>query len=82
MLAMQVVDDGVGVSARRSRDRSRGTGLGLANTATRLLHLYGEEHQFETGPRDGGGFAVRLLIPFRLRSAAPEFVEADLVGVK
>jgi signal transduction histidine kinase len=82
MLAMQVVDDGVGASARRSRDRSRGTGLGLANTATRLLHLYGEEHQFETGPRDGGGFAVRLLIPFRLRSAAPDVVEADLVGVE
>jgi signal transduction histidine kinase len=69
MLAMQVVDDGVGATARRSRERSRGTGLGLANTATRLIHLYGDEHQFESGPKDGGGFAVRLLIPFRLRSS-------------
>jgi signal transduction histidine kinase len=68
MLAMQVVDDGVGANARPSRERSRGTGLGLANTATRLIHLYADAHQFEAGPRDGGGFAVKLLIPFRLRT--------------
>jgi len=67
MLAMQVVDDGVGASARKSRDRSRGGGLGLVNTTTRLVHLYGENHQFETGERDGGGFTVKLVIPFRLR---------------
>ena len=69
MLAMQVVDDGVGANARPSRERSRGTGLGLANTATRLIHLYADAHQFEVGPREGGGFAVKLLIPFRLRTA-------------
>jgi len=69
MLAMQVVDDGVGANARKPRERSRGTGLGLANTATRLIHLYADAHQFEAGPRDGGGFAVKLLIPFRLRTA-------------
>lgn len=69
MLAMQVVDDGVGANARRSRERSRGTGLGLANTATRLIHLYADAHQFEAAPREGGGFAVKLLIPFRLRTA-------------
>jgi len=66
---MQVVDDGVGANARRSRERSRGTGLGLANTATRLIHLYADAHQFEAAPREGGGFAVKLLIPFRLRTA-------------
>jgi sensor histidine kinase YesM len=70
MLGVEVLDDGVGPSARRSRERSRGTGLGLANTATRLNHLYGEKHEFETGPREGGGFAVRLVLPFRLRSTA------------
>jgi signal transduction histidine kinase len=71
MLAMQVVDDGVGASSRRPRDRARGTGLGLANTATRLVHLYGDQQQFETGERAGGGFSVKLVIPFRLRSALP-----------
>jgi len=69
-LAMEVLDDGVGPSARRSRDRPRGTGLGLANTATRLNYLYGERHEFETGPREGGGFAVRLVLPYRLRALA------------
>lgn len=69
MLAMQVVDDGVGASARKSRERARGTGLGLANTTTRLAHLYGENHRFETGDREGGGFSVKLVIPFHLRSA-------------
>jgi two-component sensor histidine kinase len=82
MLAIQVVDDGVGASARRSRERSRGSGLGLANTATRLLHLYGEGHQFETGARDGGGFAVKLVIPFRLRLAIPAGAEVDLVAAE
>jgi two-component sensor histidine kinase len=70
MLEVEVLDDGVGPSARRSRERSRGTGLGLANTATRLVHLYGDEHEFETGPRDGGGFAVKLVLPFRLRATS------------
>jgi len=71
-LEIEVLDDGVGPSARRSRERSRGTGLGLANTATRLIHLYGDRHEFQTGPREGGGFAVRLVMPFRLRSIPAE----------
>ena len=71
-LEVEVLDDGVGPSPRRSRERSRGTGLGLANTATRLIHLYGENHEFQAGPREGGGFAVRLVMPFRLRSSPAE----------
>src|SRR5688572_29997785 len=71
-LHIDVVDDGVGPSARRSREKPRGTGLGLANTATRLNHLYGETHRFETGPREGGGFAVKVQIPVKFsdRSAS------------
>lgn len=75
-LEIEVLDDGVGPSARRPRKRARGTGLGLANTATRLIHLYGDRHEFQTGPREGGGFAVRILMPFRLSSSAPESVTA------
>ena len=71
-LEIEVLDDGVGQSARRPRERSRGTGLGLANTATRLIHLYGDRHEFQTGPREGGGFAVRILMPFHLSSSLPE----------
>ncbi|MFL5480943.1 MAG: sensor histidine kinase [Gemmatimonadaceae bacterium] len=70
-LAIAIVDDGVGVRARRSRERSRGSGLGLTNTTTRLMHLYGEHHEFESGPRPEGGYAVRITIPFRLGRLSP-----------
>ena len=71
-LAISILDDGVGVRARRSRERSRGTGLGLTNTTTRLIHLYGENHEFKSGPRDEGGYAVHITIPFKLgRLASP-----------
>jgi len=71
-LVISILDDGVGVRARRSRERSRGTGLGLTNTTTRLIHLYGENHEFKSGPRDEGGYAVHITIPFKLgRLASP-----------
>ena len=70
-LAITIIDDGVGVRARRSRERSRGSGLGLTNTTTRLMHLYGEHHEFESGPRPEGGYAVRITIPFRLGRVSP-----------
>lgn len=71
MLRIDVVDNGVGPGGKRSREKRRGTGLGLANTATRLNHLYGERHVFETGPVQTGGFAVHLSLPLR-HSTAPE----------
>jgi len=70
-LSITILDDGVGVRARRSRVRSRGTGLGLKNTTTRLIHLYGEHHEFESGPREEGGYAVRISIPFKLGRLSP-----------
>ena len=70
-LSITILDDGVGVRARRSRERSRGTGLGLTNTMTRLIHLYGDSHEFESGDRDEGGYAVRITIPFRLGRISP-----------
>ncbi|HUQ98980.1 MAG TPA: histidine kinase [Gemmatimonadaceae bacterium] len=70
-LAISIVDDGVGVRARRSRERSRGTGLGLTNTATRLNHLYGENHEFQSGPQEEGGYSVRITIPFKLGRLSP-----------
>lgn len=68
-ITIHIVDDGVGLSTRRSRERSRGTGLGLANTATRLNHLYKDNHEFETGSAPEGGFAVRLKLPLRMGRA-------------
>jgi LytS/YehU family sensor histidine kinase len=62
-LELWVVDDGVGENPRAShRD-----GVGLGNTRARLRALYGAEHRFEArgGQRNGGGFSVRMEIPFR-----------------
>jgi hypothetical protein len=70
-LAISILDNGVGVRARRSRERSRGSGLGLTNTTTRLIHLYGEHHEFDCGPREDGGYAVRITIPFKLGRLSP-----------
>jgi hypothetical protein len=70
-LTIAILDDGVGVTTRRTRERSRGTGLGLTNTRTRLIHLYGDGHEFESGPREEGGYAVRITIPFRLGRLIP-----------
>ncbi|HZI99862.1 MAG TPA: histidine kinase [Gemmatimonadaceae bacterium] len=66
MLSIDVEDDGVGTSTRVARDKNRGTGLGLSNTATRLNHLYGERHTFETGIGELGGFRVHLTLPLEL----------------
>jgi hypothetical protein len=35
------------------------------------MHLYGENHEFESGPRDEGGYAVRITIPFKLGRTTP-----------
>ena len=75
MLEIDVVDNGVGPGGRRSREKRRGTGLGLANTATRLNHLYGDNHVFETGPVQEGGFAVHLSIPLRHSTQAEPLVK-------
>ena len=45
--------------------------LGLTNTTTRLTHLYGDGHEFESGPREEGGYAVRITIPFKLGHLSP-----------
>lgn len=66
-LQLSITDNGAGNSLH-----TRGSGLGLANTRTRLEHLYGAQQQFEFGPRPEGGFAVRITLPARLRSAAQE----------
>lgn len=66
MLTIDVEDNGVGPTARKTREGSRGTGLGLSNTATRLNHLYGEKYTFDTGVGDAGGFRVHLSLPLEL----------------
>jgi two-component sensor histidine kinase len=81
MLNIDIVDDGVGLAARRGREKNRGPGLGLANTATRLNHLYGEKHSFETGPGELGGFSVHLSLPLVFSESALSRNVAELAGI-
>ena len=80
-LHIDVVDDGAGPSVRRSRERPQGSGLGLSNTATRLNHLYGDRHTFETGPGSTGGFAVHISLPIKFSERTPSREANQLVGV-
>lgn len=60
-LAIEVCDNGKGLS----KDAEKGAcGLGLANTRTRLAHLYGAEADLAVVSLGEGGFSVRLFLPF------------------
>jgi sensor histidine kinase YesM len=48
-------------------------GVGLANTRSRLQHLYGSSHRFEFRQPSGGGLSVLVAIPLvELAVEAPE----------
>jgi LytS/YehU family sensor histidine kinase len=80
-LLIAIEDNGVGPSAKRKRDREKGTGLGLANTATRLNHLYGEKHIFETGPGPEGGFRVHIELPLETMPRPAQRPRREVAGV-
>jgi len=62
-LMLEVSDDGVGARhAPGGKPRER---LGLGHTRARLKHLYGPRHRFDVEAGANGGFAVRLVIPYR-----------------
>ena len=80
-LLIDIEDNGVGPSVKRKRDREKGTGLGLANTATRLNHLYGERHIFETGPGTDGGFRVHIELPLETTQHPAGRARREVAGV-
>ncbi|MGH7468005.1 MAG: sensor histidine kinase [Longimicrobiales bacterium] len=59
-LWLSVTDDGPGEPGEPGR------GVGLANTRERLQELYGSAGTLEYGPRQEGGFDVRIGIPYRM----------------
>jgi signal transduction histidine kinase len=79
-LLIDIEDNGVGPTAKK-RDREKGTGLGLSNTATRLNHLYGERHIFETGPGSDGGFRVHIEIPLETMPHVTDRARREIAGV-
>jgi signal transduction histidine kinase len=73
LLEMEVKDNGVGLSAARLTDFNRG--VGLANTRSRLQHLYGSSHRFEFRQPPGGGLSVLIAIPLvEVAEEAPDEV--------
>jgi LytS/YehU family sensor histidine kinase len=67
-LAIEVRDDGVGVSDERP-DGSR-RGVGLAITRERLRTLYGTRQSCELRPAPEGGTVAAIRIPFRVEGPA------------
>ena len=62
-LFIRVRDNGPGLPPKRNAQGPLTKGVGLANTRTRLEHLYGARHRFEIANDPAGGSAVTLEIP-------------------
>jgi signal transduction histidine kinase len=78
LLELEVRDNGVGLSAARLTDFNRG--VGLANTRSRLQHLYGSSHRFEFRQPPTGGLSVLIAIPLVEIAEAAAHDEAEGVA--
>ena len=65
-LVLSLEDDGIGVAPGGPARQ----GIGLGNTRSRLAALYPGAHQFQIGPRPGGGTRVEIRIPWATAPAA------------
>jgi hypothetical protein len=63
-LVLEVADDGRGPGG------CHGTGVGLGNVRRRLSTRFGNACRFAAGPREGGGFQVRLEMPLQFGGAS------------
>jgi LytS/YehU family sensor histidine kinase len=79
-LQLQVRDNGPGLP--KGRAPAGGTGVGLANTRSRLEHLYGASQRLQFSEPPGGGLAVIVTIPFRADETADIIDEDVPVHVK
>jgi signal transduction histidine kinase len=64
-LLLTVQDSGPGILDERLQSPAP-SGLGLANTRARLSQLYGETQHLKLENLSGGGFRVRIEIPFHI----------------
>jgi sensor histidine kinase YesM len=60
-LELQVVDNGPGTPGGAAPM----PGVGMTNTRARLEQLYGSDQLFEAGNGEGGGFRVKVTLPYR-----------------
>jgi two-component system, LytTR family, sensor kinase len=63
VLELKVRDNGPGLPKERAPSPPRG--VGLANTRSRLEHLYGASQRLQFSETPGGGLTVTVVIPFR-----------------
>ena len=63
VLELKVRDNGPGLPKERAPSPPRG--VGLANTRSRLEHLYGASQRLQFSETPGGGLTVTVIIPFR-----------------
>jgi two-component system, LytTR family, sensor kinase len=83
-LELSVRDNGPGLPKRPGSQTAKG--VGLANTRSRLEHLYGASQQLSLDEPPGGGLVVTVMLPFRDDGAAAGLAEAgafteDIKGV-
>ncbi|WP_249900384.1 sensor histidine kinase [Paenibacillus sp. PK3_47] len=71
-VVLRIIDDGVGMTARRLADvreqrplESAGSGYALANITSRLRSHYGEEHRLELFSRPGIGTVITITFQAR-----------------
>ena len=62
-LTLTVTDDGPGLNGKSVDTLVEHVGVG--NARARLLYLYGDQHSFTIESPPGGGFVVRMRIPYR-----------------
>lgn len=78
-LSVQVSDDGGAPSAEGAAEGAAGgpsTGVGLANVRARLDRLYGPAASLSHGPVQGGGYVVRVDLPYRALEEASQTLTA------
>ena len=74
-LELSVHDNGPGLS--KVPGTHAGKGVGLANTRSRLEHLYGASQRLSLEEPPGGGLTVTVMLPFCDETDVAEIVEAD-----
>ena len=75
-LELSVRDNGPGLSKTPGAPVSK-KGVGLANTRSRLEHLYGASQQLSLEEPASGGLTVTVMLPFREETDVGEIVDAD-----
>jgi LytS/YehU family sensor histidine kinase len=75
-LALEVRDDGPGISG--DPKEAMGKGIGLSATADRLRQLYGETSSIQLLEREPHGLIVRLGLPYRRAPQVPSASEDEV----